>query len=388
MKIVFALSVILMLTCLTPACGRDSTHGGPGDPTTGSNTANSHLSVVQKLENLIATNTTFREEMEDALKAQTESSFWYGLTLEDLVDFFGDWLVFLPRPDNARKYMDAFYDFADSAKGKEVAYKEPFKGWLYEFMVARGEFMDSEGSAAALPWWLSEPEVNMQDYVVPSGGYRSFNEFFTRGIKPGVRPIDASGDTSVLTSPADSAVLKLADELTSDTRFEVKGDSLSIRELLGGDERADKFINGTAVLFMLSTTNYHRFHSPVQGKIVAEQQLAGLYYGMTGGWVEYFFEHRRGYFILETEDFGYVAMVCVGMFTISSISFAATEGQCVNKGDELGSFAYGGSAIILLFEPNRVTFSIPFDRGPVDVLIGQRIGTATGQRSVVSIVAP
>jgi phosphatidylserine decarboxylase len=97
---------------------------------------------------------------------------------------------------------------------------------------------------------------------------------------------------------------------------------------------------------------------------------------MTDGWVEYFFQHRRGYFIFETEKFGHVGMVCIGMFTISSISFVTSEGDHVNKGDELGNFAYGGSAIVLLFEPNRVTFSVPIDEGPVQVLMGQEIGSS------------
>jgi len=180
----------------------------------------------------------------------------------------------------------------------------------------------------------------------------------------------------VLTSPADSAILKLADTLTSDTKLGVKGESLNIRELLGNDVRADDFINGKAILCMLNTTNYHRYHSPVQGRIVSQRQLAGLYYGMDGGWVEYFFQHRRGYFIFDTNEFGHVAMVCVGMFTISSISFITSVGDFVKKGDELGNFAYGGSAIILLFEPNRVTFSIPLDRGPVRVNMGQKMGSS------------
>ena len=370
-KLTASLSVLLSLLFIIPIVSS----GCGGTPSAGSQ----HEPVVQKLADLVAGNETLRGELEDALKTQDESSPWSNRTFEDMFDFFDEWLVFLPTPDNAREYMDEFYEFADDGKGREVVAKEPFSGWLYEFMIARGQFMDSAASAAILPSWLNDPEVNIGDYIVPPGGYGSFNEFFTREIKPGVRPIDAPGNASVLTAPADSTVLSLADELTSDTELEVKGDTLNIKELLGGDAQADEFLNGTAILCMLATTNYHRFHSPVPGEIVAEQQLAGLYYGMTGGWVEYFFQHRRGYYIFDTEKFGHVAMVCVGMFTISSISFEANEGEVVEKGDELGYFAYGGSAIILLFEPNRVNFSIPLDRGPVHVLMGQGIGSSVGE---------
>jgi hypothetical protein len=96
---------------------------------------------------------------------------------------------------------------------------------------------------------------------------------------------------------------------------------------------------------------------------------------MDGGWIEYFFQHRRGYFIFDTAEFGHVAMACVGMFTISSVNFIVGTGQAVNKGTELGNFQYGGSAVILLFEPGRVQFSLPLTR-PTPVLMGQQIGTA------------
>ena len=335
-----------------------------------------HEPVVQNLVDMVDTNPTLRAELEDALSDQPPSSYWFSKDLEDMYDFFDEWVVFLPTIDNARLHMDAFYEFAGSGKGREVVAKEPFRSWLYEFMMAVGQFMDSSQSAAAVPWWTGDPRINMEDYIIPPGGYQSFNEFFTRSIKPGSRPIDSPHDISVLTSPADCTILKLADTLTSDTKLGVKGESLNIRELLGNDRRADDFINGKAILCMLNTTNYHRYHSPVQGQIVSQHQLAGLYYGMDGGWVEYFFQHRRGYFIFDAQKFEHVAMVCVGMFTISSVSFITAEGDFVEKGQELGNFAYGGSAIILLFEPNHVTFSIPLDNGPVHVNMGQKIGTS------------
>ncbi len=334
-----------------------------------------HQPVVQQLVDLVDANPTLHAELEDALSDQPPTSYWFNKDLEDMYVFFDEWVVFLPTIDNARLHMDAFYEFAGSGKGREVVAREPFRSWLCEFMMAVGWFMDSSQSAAAIPWWTNDPRINMEDYIIPPGGYQSFNEFFTRRLKPGTRPIESPDDASVLTSPADCSLLKMADTLASETKLGVKGESLNIRELLGNDRLADDFINGKAILCMLNTTDYHRYHSPVKGRIVSQHQLAGLYYGMDGGWVEYFFQHRRGYFIFDTQRYGHVAMVCVGMFTISSISFITSEGDFVEKGQELGNFAYGGSAIILLFEPSRVTFSIPLDRGPVHVNMGQKIGS-------------
>lgn len=194
---------------------------------------------------------------------------------------------------------------------------------------------------------------------------------------PGVRPIDFSDDPAVFTSPADSSFMNISDRLTSATTVGVKGENLNIYELLGNAPLSKVFINGKAVLCMLNTTDYHRYHAPVPGRIISQRQMAGLYYGMDGGWVEYFFQHRRGYFILNTERFGYVAMVCVGMFTISSVNFYTIQGQTVKKGDEMGNFAYGGSAIVLLFEPGSVAFTVPLNGPPLHVRMGEMLARAT-----------
>lgn len=333
-----------------------------------------YTAIVQDLVNIFDSDPSLRGRVVDVLNQQGETSFWYGQTLEYMYDYFDEWLIFSPTPEDARRYMDAFYEFTDSTDGRAAVLEEPFRNWLYEFMLERGKYMDSEASADVIPNWTSDPDVHIEDYIVPSDGFQSFNAFFIRRIKPEVRPIAAPSDNTILVSPADSTVMKIGDVLTEESMIEVKGDSLSVQELLGGDERADAFLGGKAILCMLATTDYHRFHSPVTGDVISEAQLAGLYYGMTGGWVDYFFEHRRGYFIFETDDFGLVGMVSVGMFTISSIEFTKQVGSIVEKGDEVGHFAYGGSAIILLFEPNRVEFSIPLNEGPVHVYMGEKLG--------------
>lgn len=335
-----------------------------------------HQPVVQQLVDTVNTDPSFRAEFEAALLDQASTSYWHDKTLDDMYAFLDEWLVFLPHIDDARLYMDRFYEFAGSSKGRELAAANPLRSWLHDFMIAVEEFMDSPASAAAVPWWTGDARINMADYSVPPGGYQSFNEFFTRSIQAGARPVDSPSDPTVFTSPADSSLMKIADRLTSVTTIGVKGENLNIRELLGNDPLADDFINGRAVLCMLNTTDYHWYHAPVTGRIVSQHQIAGLYYGMDGGWVEYFFQHRRGYFIFDTEKFGRVAMVCVGMFTISSVNFVTSEGDQVDKGDILGNFAYGGSAVILLFQPGRVSFSVPLEGRPIHVNMGQKIADA------------
>ncbi len=348
------------------------------DGSDGHNKSVEHTTIVQKLEDIFNSDPSLRSQVISVLNQQEETSFWYGQTIEYMYNFFDEWLVYLPTPANARKYMDAFYEFTDSEVGRTAVLEEPFRNWLHEFMLARGDFMDSKASASVIPVWTDDPEMHIEDYIIPADGFQSFNDFFTRNIKPNIRPIAAPSDNTVLVSPADCTIMNITNNLTSESTIEVKGDTLSVRQLLGGDELSEVFLGGKAVLCMLATTDYHHFHSPVSGDIISKAQLAGLYYGMTGGWIDYFFEHRRGYHIFNTDDFGLVGMVSVGMFTISSIEFTQQIDGVVVKGDEVGHFAYGGSAIILMFEPNCVEFSIPLDRGPVYVHMGEKLGFAKG----------
>jgi len=338
----------------------------------GTTDATNYQPEIQELVRNVEADATLRALIETAFAEQDAESFWYGATLEDLYAFFDLWLHFLPTPDDARYYMDRFEDFANSPSGHAAVLNGLFRQWITSFMYARGRYLDSRESRAVLRHWFTEPDIDMEDFVIPLTGYASFNDFFTRKIKSEARPIASRWNTSVLTSPADCYLLPIADEVNADTPIDAKGDSLSLAELLNNDPLAERFLGGAAHLCMLDTVDYHRFHSPAAGTIASAAELAGLYYGMDGEWVDHFFQHRRGYFVIDTGDHGLIGMVPVGMFTISSIYFEHQAGDRVRKGSELGHFAYGGSAIILLFEPGGVVIEVP---PMTHVKMGERIGT-------------
>jgi phosphatidylserine decarboxylase len=143
--------------------------------------------------------------------------------------------------------------------------------------------------------------------------------------------------------------------------------------------------------------NYHRYHSPVTGRIVESMDVPGIYNGITDGehWFNTFnvgegttnfsiFEDfHRAYFVIKTDDYGYVAMIPVGLNTISSIHPSVVNDRSsyvprgsgeedwvpVRKGDELGHFAYGGSLNILLFQAGVLP--------SLSVFMGQRLGLMT-----------
>lgn len=334
--------------------------------------------IITDLINLIDNDNQFHENLKEALLNRPEENYWYGKSVSDLIDFFKEWEVALPMPDpeKVRYYDDIFGKFytEDSVieSAKTLVRSEPFKGWIYRFVQARGAYMNSKPSATYVDEWMQIPEMRIDDYIIPENGFHSFNHFFTREIKPGARPIHNLLDKSVVTSPADCSISNFVIPLSEKSEIFVKNDSLSASDLLDGDLDFVKFFGGSAVILSLDITNYHRFHSPVSGEVVEARLVPGLYFGMTS-FDEFFTENHRGYLLIKTADYGLVGLVAIGIATISSVNLRVNAGINVTKGEELGNFAFGGSAIVILFEPNR--FTLDQFNGDNNILMGQKIGT-------------
>jgi phosphatidylserine decarboxylase len=257
-----------------------------------------------------------------------------------------------------------------------------------DFVKLRGDYMDSPASLSIVKEWIEELGSQMDQFVIPPGGFKSFNEFFTREVKQGARPVSSPDDDSVVAAPADCVINMIVDDLTDTTKIPVKTVYLNINELLNDSPFAANFVGGTAVSCILMPNTYHRYHSPVSGMIVeSSENVAGEYFGIKDfpdlldkgdvgyGYDYSVFEHfHRGFFVIETKNYGCVAVIPVGLNTISTVVFK--EGfkniphkdtpKEVKKGDELGYFQYGGSLNILLFEPGRFP--------SLSLLQGQRIG--------------
>lgn len=185
------------------------------------------------------------------------------------------------------------------------------------------------------------------------------------------RPISSPLDDSVVVSPADAIVNMIDDNLSLDAPLQVKTQKLNVMQLLNNSQYASSFEGGTAVSCILMPTVYHRYHSPVAGKVIeSNPDVSGYYFGIddfpkliNGGNVGYGYDYsvfedfRRGYLIIDTVTYGKVAMIPVGLNTIASIVFKekfrsikASQPVAIAKGEEVGYFQYGGSLNILLFE--------------------------------------
>lgn len=332
---------------------------------------------------------------------------WAGTTVDYFVNYFVSWFTFVPSPTGGLGKIVPFtyfylnnktaYYFINTLKSRRntsIPYTKEIFEWNIKFIKLHGKYMDSPASLAGIQAWLKDQSIKLQDFVVPEGGYKSFNDFFTRQLKPSAnaRPISFPDDDSVVVASADSEINFIESDLSLTTSLQVKTRQINVKDLLNDSKFAPNFVGGTAISCVLMPNNYHRYHAPVSGKIVESEEVAGIYNGIKDGehWFNQwnvgesstdfsiFEDFHRAYFIFETAKYGYVAMIPVGLNTISAIfpSMINNESSMVSpgcppvpvkKGDELGHFAYGGSLNILLFQ--KGVFS------SVSVLMGQRLGS-------------
>ena len=348
---------------------------------------------VKHLQHLLKENTDFRQTLELTLANLQDlpdgsPNPWQGKNENDLMEFLNDWFYFLPHTQNGLdKIMHFSWLYYKNPHGLKFVKEEPGLSWTKYFVQERGKYMDSQASTSGIAAWLENTDLHNDEFVLPAEGYGSFNEFFTRNLKPGARPVSRIDDNAVIVSPADGLLNIINNEIKADDKIPLKGNmQLNIRQVLGNSKYSEKFIGGTALACFLLPDNYHHYHAPVTGTLVESNQNVGKYlFGLedlpglvnegNAGYNQdfsVFEDFKHGYFIFQTKGFGYVAMVPVGLQTIGSVVFEEPfqrieDGdRLVHKGEKLGHFAYGGSLVMLFFEEGR------FDA--IKTLQGQQIG--------------
>lgn len=202
-----------------------------------------------------------------------------------------------------------------------------------------GRMNSRKSSVKKIPEFIKEQGIDMSEYE--DREYESFNDFFTRKIRPEKRPIDMT--KNVLISPADSKLLvyKIDDE----TRMTVKGREYTADEVLA--ENADEFKGGFALVFRLSVDNFHRYCFPDEGKVVSNKKIKGKLHTVSPISKDHkiYKENSREVSILETKNFGRIAFVEVGALLVGRI--VNHEVSVFEKGQEKGYFEPGGSTVIM-----------------------------------------
>ena len=238
-------------------------------------------------------------------------------------------------------------------------------------------------------------QIDLSDALEPDvAAYRSFNEFFTRPLKPEARPI-ASG-TGSIASPADG-FLSQKGPIQKGSIIQAKGFDYSVDDLLGGDaERARPFLGGSFATIYLSPRDYHRLHMPLKGTLKEMIHVPGRLFSVNDATTRnvpgLFARNERVVAIFDTEA-GPMALILVGAIFVASIetvwhgvvtpptqsgvrSFSYDKETIVlEKGAEMGRFNMG-STIIALFGTPNVAFDDLMTLGSA-VRMGRPIGQFT-----------
>ncbi len=264
--------------------------------------------------------------------------------------------------------------------GKALMRMPQFNNHMNDIMAAWCKFLDSSESCYVLnegpEGWLN-PEAykynTLDQYIIPDRsapywGWKSYNDFFHRRVKPEFRPIDGPDDPSIINSPNDGVAWALEHYVQRDDAFWLKTQVYSLGNMLNNSPFVDRFIGGTVYqTYVNGGADWHGFSSPIDGKIVGVELIRGYAWTesdttppdpMSGpysqGWAAGVATRGLIYIDSGIKKLGTVCVIPIGLTEVSSLQTFVKVGDRVKKGDDLGQFSFGGSSFALVFEPGAI----------------------------------
>lgn len=237
-------------------------------------------------------------------------------------------------------------------------------------------------------------KINIQEAELEISDYESLNKFFTRALKNGSRLIDQK--ESVIISPVDGRLL-IAGSLEKGQLLQSKGMESSLQNLLGNNRFYKQFLGGNYMTIYLSPQDYHRIHSPVEGRILGYYYQPGKLFPVNNlavNSINQLFSKNERLITYIQSDRGLVAVIKVGATSVGKIRVTYDPNIATNrwirlakehmydeeiyirKGAELGRFEMG-STVMLLFERDSVDL-LEFEEKQ-KLLFGQPIALFTGK---------
>ncbi|TBU47003.1 phosphatidylserine decarboxylase-domain-containing protein [Dichomitus squalens] len=396
-------------------------------------------SIVQKLVAYFTKNPDFKTAFEQSFllahaTGLKEFDTFNIHSVDDYIRFMDEFVHWKPTEDYSGKnvyyHICMFYFVLDLPPVRDhqspidPASRSPWRwlsDWLIEYAQEMGLWMDKPESIdeetiqtfANSPAYRDTPETDFFDqYPRPPNGWKNFNDFFARHINPTFRPIADREDPTAIVCPADCSFdgqWPINEDTADVTTFDVKGVPWSISQLLddeaSGTYYGHAFAGGVFTHSFLNTTDYHRQHAPVSGRVLEAKVIPGLCYlevvlkeadSKTPGGRPHLGMHRqirpkkddsrvvshqeairrnahrsqkvsaelvpdapdspgyqfiqaRGLILIES-DIGLVAVLPIGMAQVSSVVLSVKKGDYVEKGQEISCFHLGGSDIVMVFQ--------------------------------------
>jgi phosphatidylserine decarboxylase len=283
---------------------------------------------------------------------------------------------------------------------------------LKEILNYWGRYLTSAASLPALSddprkgWFGADAMRHMPrfdeefecDPALPYRGYRSWDDFFTRRFRPGQRPVAAPDDDAVIVNACESAPYRLARDVKLLDAFWIKAQPYALERMLAGDGLAPQFDGGTVYQAFLSSFSYHRWHSPVSGRIVKTCMVEGSYYSscreegldpcgprQSQAYITQVATRALVFIEADHPGIGLMCFMAVGMAEVSACEIGVRAGQRVAKGEQIGMFHFGGSTHCLMFRPEtRLDFDLHGQTPGLDagkIKLGERIATVRASAS-------
>jgi phosphatidylserine decarboxylase len=255
---------------------------------------------------------------------------------------------------------------------------------LKSLSIKQGKKFDDPASKDEIEKFIEFHRLDMSEVLLSLDEFKNFNEFFYRALKPGARPCSAPTNSKIIVSPADCRSV-MFNQITNATKIWVKGRDFNVKRLLGNayPEDAARFEGGALGIFRLAPQDYHRFHIPVDGVMGEPKTIEGEYYTVNPmairSALDVYGENVRVLVPIDSVEHGRVMVVCVGAMMVGSTVITRKGGEQVKRAEELGYFKFGGSTILLLFEPGKMRFDddlVDNSNGALETLV--RVGMSVG----------
>lgn len=241
----------------------------------------------------------------------------------------------------------------------------------------QGKKYDDPASASQIAGFINFHQLDMSEVLLPTDAFKTFNEFFYRELKPTARPCSAPDNPHIIVSPADCRSV-VFNRMEDAQRIWVKGREFSVERLLGHayPDDAKRYRNGALGIFRLAPQDYHRFHIPVDGIMGEPKLIDGEYYTVNPmairSALDVYGENIRVCVPIDSEVHGRVMVICVGAMMVGSTVITRKKGDKVKRAEELGYFKFGGSTLLVLFEPGVMRFDddlIANSEGALETLV-------------------
>lgn len=244
---------------------------------------------------------------------------------------------------------------------------------------AAGRFCDSHASQFMIVPFIKKAGIDLSEYE--PAFYSSYNEFFTRKVRPECRPVDMKPEH--LVSPCDSKLSVY--RIDGNSVFNIKNSFYSVGSLLRSKRLAESYSGGWCMIFRLEVDDYHRYIYIDSGTKSKNYHMNGVYHTVNPVALksaDIYRENTREATVLHTKNFGDAVQIEVGAMMVGRIVNHDGEAE-ISRGQEKGMFEFGGSTIVLLFRKDTVIPDEDILKNTDDgfetiVKMGEKIGQTFG----------